>query len=301
MREIDPLAPRIKIAALPALFTLCNAVCGFASILVASHVRTSIVIDGIDETDKQITYIAIASILILAGMVFDTFDGAIARVTHTSSRFGAELDSLADILTFGVAPAFLLLKLGPLDSQTMLHKVYVLSATFFVVCAMLRLARFNIQHSTHRDPDHQYFIGLPTPAAAGCVTAMAILMYDIAIARFDWVENVGLVKIIHHLLPVAVFGLSFLMVSNIRYSHQVSQILRRKLIFGDFVQLIVLLIIIIVTREMSLLIVFWAFALWGPLRYVARQFVPIGGNLYNTLGYTPPHQDAPDPSKSEDD
>lgn len=122
-------------AKIPSLFTLMNLCCGFAAILFAD--------------------LHISSILILSGMFFDVIDGLVARLLKVQSEIGKELDSLADIVSFGVAPAYLYTFISPFEHWTM----YVPSF-FVLIGGALRLAIFNVK------PDTKYFTGLPTPASS---------------------------------------------------------------------------------------------------------------------------------------
>ena len=114
--------------------------------------------------------------LIFVAMIFDGLDGYVARLSRTASDFGAQLDSLCDVVSFGVAPGFLLVKMCP--QFTYLHRqaVWVIAAAF-AACAALRLARFNVE--TSDDDDHLYFSGLPSPAAAAVIAGFAIMFYTL--------------------------------------------------------------------------------------------------------------------------
>ena len=131
--------------------------------------------------------------LILLAMLFDAVDGQVARITRGTSDFGAQLDSLCDLVSFGLAPAILLVKMCP--QFTNLHSEAIWSiAAVFACCAALRLARFNVE--TDSDDEHTMFAGLPTPAAAATIASFAILSYslrnEVAVVthenfeRYDW-------------------------------------------------------------------------------------------------------------------
>jgi len=142
---------RLKyIAILPSLVTLMNGVCGFASILLASH--------GPDMVWRphllpktNISYFALAGYMIFLGMIADVLDGHLARISKSTSSFGAQLDSLCDVITFGVAPAFLMLKLVQVNVRyfqlvnnqhaALSGRVVLLIAILYVMCAIIRLAR----------------------------------------------------------------------------------------------------------------------------------------------------------------
>src|SRR5262249_44622055 len=146
-----------------------NAVCGFASIAYASMISTR------EPTPASDVYFTLSGWLIVGAMVFDALDGYVARLAKTTSQFGMQLDSLCDALSFGLAPAFLLMRLGPgWTPIPRLHQALAFIAALYLVCALMRLARFNIE--TAADPDSKRYIrGLPSPAAAGCLASLAIL------------------------------------------------------------------------------------------------------------------------------
>ena len=133
---------------LPSLFTVGNMFCGYACIVhsMSGHL------------DKAAPYIGFA-------IVLDMLDGRIARLTNTTSAFGVEFDSLADVISFGVAPAVLAFAWG----LNGLAQMGWAAGFIFMSASAMRLARFNTQTTTH--PDKRYFIGMPTPAAAGVVAA----------------------------------------------------------------------------------------------------------------------------------
>lgn len=167
---------------LPTLFTVGNLYCGFSSLVQSAW--------GSFEQ---------AAVLVILAGVLDTLDGRIARLTGTTSEFGIEFDSLADLVSFGVAPAFLAYQwvLAPL------HRLGWLVAFLFVVCAAMRLARFNIQTSPG---NKRYFAGLPTPPAALAVACMAFAIPDPPDTR--WAAG---------LVAVLLIGIAILMVSRLRY------------------------------------------------------------------------------------
>lgn len=261
-----------KVAMLPSLFTLGNAVCGFASIIMASRIQVSVLATGEGEAYAQaLGFLGTAGWLIFAGMVFDVLDGRMARLSNSASKFGAELDSLCDVVTFGAAPAFLLLKLGPHPDNPVLYKVLFVSSTFYVLCTILRLARFNVETSLE-DESHRFFKGLPSPAAAGCIAAIAIMRSDLAsFPLFGYHTTVG--TVVSTVLPFAAIGLALLMVSNVTYSHLVNQTLRGKRPFSQLVELLLVVTCVVVIREVSLVVAFWGFALMGPVKRAYRQFV----------------------------
>src|SRR5215471_17547974 len=187
-----------SLSIVPSLFTIGNIFCGYYSITSTLH----------GEWDR-------AAILIGIGYILDGLDGRIARLTKTASEFGVQLDSIADVVTFGAAPGILAFSWGfgagaGSSTAVALHDNFGFLATFaFVVCGALRLARFNVQ--TKKPPEttsKRYFVGLPIPAAAGMIAAVVHFLKKPALmngaASFWW--------------GVLIVILAFLMISTVRYS-----------------------------------------------------------------------------------
>ena len=173
---------------LPSFFTVSNIFCGFYSI--SSAIRGNY---------------ELAGVLIGIAMILDTLDGRIARLTHTTSEFGVQLDSLADVITFGLAPAILSYQWAFLNYERhIIDRAGWLACFLFLVCAASRLARFNVQTSVVHDK--RYFLGMPTPAAAGMVASTVYCFPE----RID-----GDISALAALAMM--FVLAFLMVSRIRY------------------------------------------------------------------------------------
>jgi CDP-diacylglycerol--serine O-phosphatidyltransferase len=150
--------------ALPSLVTLLSIACGFGSIVIS--------VDNAHIGDAH-AYRLAAILLVLAG-VFDALDGLVARATGTSSEFGVQLDSIADVMNFGCAPGLLLYcygfaQLGPDHPQ--LLRFGGLACFLFVACGALRLARFNVMVGK---TDPRYFVGMPITAGAACVAAVVV-------------------------------------------------------------------------------------------------------------------------------
>ena len=150
--------------ALPSALTLLSILCGFSSVVMSINAA------GEDPS----FYFRVAAILLLAAGFFDAMDGRVARATNTATEFGVQLDSLADVLSFGMAHAILayrsgFFQLGLVDQQ--LSAVGWAACFFFVACGALRLARFNVQVGF---TDSRFFVGLPIPAGAGCVASVIL-------------------------------------------------------------------------------------------------------------------------------
>jgi CDP-diacylglycerol---serine O-phosphatidyltransferase len=177
---------------LPNLFTVSSIFLGFYALVLCAG----------DATPEQLYQVALA---IFFAMFFDAFDGRVARMTKTQSDFGVQLDSLADVMSFGAAPALLVYKwaLAPLGF------VGLFVSFAFAACGALRLARFNVLAQRGDKGSSRFFVGLPIPLAAGAIVALVIAHYRQFGSTTDAATRV----------PVAlvVALLSFLMVSTIRY------------------------------------------------------------------------------------
>jgi CDP-diacylglycerol--serine O-phosphatidyltransferase len=257
-----------KIAVLPALLTLGNGICGFAAIIFASKISAGDPL--VNETN-----FAWAGWFILFAMVFDMLDGYVARLTKTASDFGGELDSLCDVVSFGVAPAFLLLKLGPgWEPSAFLHQVVGGIAALYFACTALRLARFNVDNNP--DPaTHKRFRGLPSPGAAGCVAALAILRGEFPgalaarLKEFDPDSTRLMVtRTVEILSPVGALVVALLMVSNVPYPHVTGKIFRGKKHVGHIIQVLLAAFILLMIRPLAPLLVFWIYAFLFPLRWL---------------------------------
>ena len=157
-------AMRRSMFVLPSSITMASVFCGFSSVVMS--------INAAGATPERY-FLWAAGLLVLAG-VFDGLDGRVARATNTATEFGVQLDSLADVISFGMAPAILayrygFFQLGIHDSH--LRAVGWAACFVFTACGALRLARFNVQVGA---VDSRYFVGLPIPAGAACVASVII-------------------------------------------------------------------------------------------------------------------------------
>jgi CDP-diacylglycerol---serine O-phosphatidyltransferase len=234
------MKPIRAVAVLPTMFTLGNLICGFFAIAVVSRIDKPVaMVDNPKEvafvpapriesarelitSDDPTHNLMLCGVLILAAMIFDAVDGQLARITRGVSDFGAQLDSLCDLVSFGLAPAILLVKMCP--QFTNIHNEAVWSiAALFACCAALRLARFNVEADA--DDDHMSFAGLPTPAAAAVIASFAILSYKLRNeVGYDYYD--GYDWWMQRLLPLFAVVIALLMVSRIRYPHPLTQFLR---------------------------------------------------------------------------
>lgn len=249
-----------RIAILPTLCTLGNAACGFTAIMLATGA-------GLASDWPNESALYVAGWLIFAAMVFDMFDGYLARRSRTASQFGAELDSLCDAISFGAAPGFLLLQLGSQFTNRLAGEIFLLIALLYMVCAVLRLARFNVQ-TTLDTKSHKSFQGLPSPAAAGCLAALVLLRYSPM--PYPWLpEDMRLA--VHWLAPLAATLVALLMVSRIPYPHLASRLLHRRRPFTEVVEVVVAGFLLVFFKEVALLGVCWLYALAGPTMLLMRR------------------------------
>lgn len=267
-----------KIAILPAMLTLGNGICGFAAIAFASKIGMNTQL----ARDNEGYLFAVAGWFIIFGMVFDMLDGSVARLSRTASKFGGELDSLCDAITFGVAPAFLLLKMGPdWEPRPLLHQLLAGIAALYMVCTILRLARFNVENTP--DPaSHKRFKGLPSPGAAGCLASLAIFRGQFP----NWINSYwgnidvkivqdAVQKYIEFVAPIGGLVVALLMVSLVPFPHLTKQVLKGRRHVGHLVQILLAVFLILLFREVALLLVFWGYALGIPVRnLIVKNFRP---------------------------
>ncbi len=250
-----------RIAILPTLLTLGNAVCGFAAIVYASKINPEA------PESQNNTFLVLSASLIFVAMVFDALDGYAARLSKSASDFGGQLDSLCDAISFGAAPAFLLLKLGQDWNRTVPGQGVAVIAALYMVCAVLRLARFNLENSP--DPaSHKRFKGLPSPAAAGCLASLAFLRSELTHGTWTWFQEPALRFFVNVWAPLGALVVALLMVSRLPYPHFTKKMLRGRRPFSFIVRMVLVLFAVALTMELAFLVLFWLYALTPPARYV---------------------------------
>jgi CDP-diacylglycerol--serine O-phosphatidyltransferase len=250
-----------KIAILPTLLTLSNGVCGFAAIAYASKIGPT------SSPGELEFYFLLSSGLVLTAMLFDVLDGFAARRLKSATDFGGQLDSLCDAISFGAAPAFLLLRLGLDRQRPMVRQAVAMIAALYMVCAVLRLARFNMENSP--DPaSHKRFKGLPSPAAAGCVVSLAILRAAPSVWGGSGLNGEMLQMFVRVWAPLGTLLAALLMVSRVAYPHITKQILRGRRPFSVLVQVVLALFVIALTQELAFFLLFWGYALSGLIRHL---------------------------------
>ncbi|MGC9195570.1 MAG: CDP-diacylglycerol--serine O-phosphatidyltransferase [Syntrophobacteraceae bacterium] len=225
----------------PNLFTTANLLSGFFGIVKS--------INGDFE---------IAAIAVLASCVFDILDGKVARLTGTTSRFGVEYDSLADLVAFGVAPGLLiyLMALKPYG------RVGWLAAFVFVACGALRLARFNVQAETS---SKKYFVGLPIPGGATMIATTVLFMHYWPLAVHG--------PVIGPVLLVMTYALGSLMISTVPFnSFKDIEIIKARpssVVFG----VIVIISVIAVSPPLTLFLTLFVYTVSGPLRWTVWKIM----------------------------
>jgi len=221
---------------LPNLFTTMNIFCGFYAVIAAVNGATNA-----------------AAIAILVAAIFDALDGKIARATHTTSRFGVEYDSLADLISFGLAPGLMIY----LWALKPLGRLGWLAAFLFMVCGALRLARFNTQVDSVKS-DH--FVGLPIPAAAGMLAATVLLHHRLGIGT-------SANKI---LILILIYTLSFLMVSSIKFYSFKKPELFKKMNFNYLVAAVLIMIFIAAQPAIALFSIGLVYIMSGPFGFLRK-------------------------------
>ena len=221
---------------LPSLFTTGNVFCGFYAFVAVLN--------------EQFYFAAWA---IVAGMIFDGLDGRIARLTKTTSAFGEQYDSLADIITFGMAPAFLAYSwvLKPFG------RLGWMAAFLFLLCATLRLARFNVTNPEIRS---KHFIGLPSPASAVVIASIVIAFEDLFATRMN-----------PFIMVMVVYALAFLMVSNIKYPAFKQFDFKKRVVFSRFLFVILFIYVLATIPRVALFILGITYAIIGPIGLLIKN------------------------------
>jgi CDP-diacylglycerol---serine O-phosphatidyltransferase len=225
---------------IPSLFTTGNLICGFFSL-----------VSTFNGDYFQ------ASLFIILANVLDGLDGLVARITKTTSQFGVELDSLADLVSFGVAPAVLVFYWALVPW----HTWGWLAACLYVVCGALRLARFNVQI---KNVEKTHFVGLPIPAAAEMIVATVLLYYSFG------VEGAANKEVI---LLLVIYLLAGLMVSNFKYfSLKQKLVFKKKHPFWVLISGILLIKLFIVEPQIMFFFTFLLYTLSGPLLWTLTVY-----------------------------
>jgi len=259
---------------LPTLLTLGNLVSGFAAIIAATKDPAKV---GL-ELPFHWTPLHAACMFIFVGMVCDGLDGTAARLTRTMSRMGAELDSLADVVTFGLAPAVIACQVVGMeipfisahwDDGHWLHKCVFGAAAVYVSCAALRLARYNVEDASPEA--HGGFTGLPSPGAAGAIVGL-FMLHDTLGSNEVYGDQAKAIIAVAVVLGLLLLGLA--MVSRISYTHMVNRLFKGKAKIMRLLPLLAIGGLLVVWPNYMLPICFLAYALSGPALAIARRIRP---------------------------
>jgi CDP-diacylglycerol--serine O-phosphatidyltransferase len=248
---------KFDLVIVPTVLTLGNGVCGLGSIAMATLGR-----EELGDTNA----IFYAGLFIFVGMAFDGFDGYVARLLKQTSRFGAELDSLCDAITFTVAPVFIMLSL-----TNVFPLRFPLGNRRPCSCSVVCCDWLDSMWKTDVDDAHDWFRGLPTPAAAGTLASFAVALPAVQQLAGDTMSEASrqlseqIILSTRYSLPFLTIALASLMVSRIRYPHVVSQWARGRWNFFNMVRLVFLAVGLLTVHELALPIVFCYFAFGRPL------------------------------------
>ena len=246
--------------------------------------------DATSLTPTALQLFEIGALLVFLAMVFDGLDGAVARLTNQTTQFGAQLDSLADVVTFGVAPAFIAKALVDFHARPEVGwlpykpKLYWAAAAIFVLCAAMRLARYNVEAVEGGDGDddeHEHessdFVGLPTPAAAAVVCSL-VAFFAVREGQRTTVSQLILPDNIYEgvvaALPITLVVLGLLMVSRFPFPHLVATLVRGRHSFPFLATLVVFVFAAAIEWQLVLVGLSMLYIVWGVLlgvvRFVAR-------------------------------
>jgi len=260
------MAARSIIPVLPTIMTLGNLVCGFMAMAKTVDAMTSST--GAGPLDPAFAEkILQAAGLVLLGMIFDALDGRVARLTKSTSPFGAQVDSLADAVTFGVTPALMakvVYEHGKIGlEQPFMPKVISALCALYLIGAVLRLARFTAK-TDEDEGSHHTFEGLPSPAAAGLIVAAVIFIFDGRTEIGLGAENAdALAVLILRSLPWVAAVTGLLMVSRVPYVHVVQRYVGRHMRASRFVNVVLIVAGVLVFHEWSLFLVIVLYVVGG--------------------------------------
>jgi CDP-diacylglycerol--serine O-phosphatidyltransferase len=263
----DSSEGKLKIYFLPNLLTAGNLFCGFVAL-------TKIV--EADPSNDQIfqLQIKLALAFILAACIFDLFDGRVARMGGAESPFGREFDSLADLISFGAAPAFLVHRIVLKDVFGEHAEIGWFIASLYLICGAFRLARYNCLSALPENKASKDFLGFPIPSAAALVASLTLLMlwFD----EHGWLGERFSVSKWRFILPTMLVFLSWMMVSEVRYPSFKSLDLRATRTFTKTLVAILFIGLILVLREKILVfvlpVIFSAYLIYGFIRpHVSRR------------------------------
>ncbi|MBC8106107.1 MAG: CDP-diacylglycerol--serine O-phosphatidyltransferase [Anaerolineae bacterium] len=245
---------------LPSIATLGNAICGFGAMYVAGFDDINVGQDPWAKLLLQNKFLA-AAYLVFIAMIFDALDGRLARFARHTTDFGGQLDSLADVVSFGAAPAYIALQLFKSEGPTLpffwSRLIWAMGAVYFS-CAAIRLARFNVSNE-HGEQHHFSFLGLPSPGAAGAVVGFILLQQELKESAPQ------LARMCVYVLPALVLITGLLMVADIRYPHIVNRYLRGRRSIARLIAGVTVILLLVIAHRYVLGIGCVVYALQGPM------------------------------------
>ncbi len=283
--RLGPVRRRMRrlktLPVLPTMLTAGNLICGITAVLCAAH--ANVTNNNAVEIQAAGRWLEDGAILVFIAMLFDMLDGKVARMTNTAGAFGAELDSLSDVVSFGVAPAilvhrFILREPGVFDYG---ERILWFLTVFYPVMASIRLARYNVEHSDNATP---FFRGLPSPGAAALVVGWIIFWNEDRATPgggllTQWglthdLPYTGLVNldIFSWFLLLLMFCAALLMVSTVRFPHVGNTVLGRQSFRKIILGLAVIGLAVGGSPSLALVVVTTGYVLWGVIAGVISGY-----------------------------
>lgn len=278
-----------RIYFLPNLMTAGNLFCGFVAVVNCIQARLA-------ESSSTGEYLGATAAdhyryavwFIFGAAAFDALDGRLARMGGRESLFGAEFDSLADVVSFGVAPALLMfyLILSPTQGDYLwFRNIGWFIGFVYLLCAAMRLARFNVitnplLHRGKKDSSKD-FMGLPVPAAAGTVASLVLFLLKLA-------ESDKSLKAWALALPFLMLLIAFLMMSTVRYPSGKNIDLQTQTRMRTFIVILIFLGLLLLYKEVAVLVAFLGYIFFGLIRHWRRPRILVkpkapGSSLPNSL------------------
>lgn len=262
-KEIFERSRASRIYFLPNLMTAGNLFCGFVAVIMCIQARSA-TNQGFPELAMQ--HYSYAVWLILGAVIFDALDGRLARLGGRESLFGKEFDSIADIVSFGMAPALMVffLILSPTQGYPFFRRIGWFIGFIYLLCAAVRLARFNVLthpavYSLTHEGHSKDFVGLPVPAAAGTIASIVFVLNAYQIPN-QWAI----------ILPLLMLLIAYLMVSTIAYPSFKNIDWKTQIRFRSFILLLATALLIWQVREIGLALVFLSYITFGIVAHLRR-------------------------------
>jgi CDP-diacylglycerol--serine O-phosphatidyltransferase len=266
--DSEPRPPQVL--APQNLVTLGNLACGVVAMLLCV---TAVLENNPHRLYEGGLYLVLANLL-------DAVDGKLARITGSASPLGAQLDSLADAVTFGVAPGILSISLlrvmGPGLDIDMHPRLMIIAPVIFSCCAVLRLARFNVDHeSEDLTKDHAHFIGLPSPGAAALPIALVLFFFGVEDTKLFTIDGEVLFALQYWslvIIPFLLMGLGLLMVSRVPYPHFFAWMTRSRRPVKTLAKFVVLFGLLFLEPELAMVFMAGLFVFVPLIRDLPSMF-----------------------------